>query len=369
MSTSEAVDTVVIGGGVVGLSIAYGLARAGESVRVLDEGDDAFRAARGNFGLVWVQGKGAGEPAYARWSMEASRLWAALRDDLTACTGIDLQLSQPGGLSLCLTEAELEKRSNLLQGLARDIGPEYSFEMLDTAAVRALCPYVGPKVAGASYCAMDGHVSPLRLLRAFAQALDALHAEICPGQKVSTIEHRGGLFHVRSGAVVHVAPKIVLAAGLGNSLLAPMVSLVAPVIPVRGQIMISERVLPFLDFPVATVRQTGDGGVQIGDSKEDVGFDDRSTTDVLSGIAARALLSFPILTDVNIVRTWGALRIMTPDGYPIYQESQEFPGAFVVTCHSGVTLASQHAGSIAGWIRGGTPPAAIQAFKAERFHV
>jgi glycine/D-amino acid oxidase-like deaminating enzyme len=60
---------------------------------------------------------------------------------------------------------------------------------------------------------------------------------------------------------------------------------------------------------------------------------------------------------------------MTPDGYPIYQESQEFPGAFVVTCHSGVTLASHHAGSIAGWIRGGPPPAAIQAFKAERFHV
>ena len=56
-------DTLVIGGGVVGMAVAYGLARAGERVRLLDEGDDAFRAARGNFGLVWVQGKGLDHPA------------------------------------------------------------------------------------------------------------------------------------------------------------------------------------------------------------------------------------------------------------------------------------------------------------------
>ena len=58
--------------GVVGMSLAYGLARAGETVRLLDEGDDAFRAARGNFGLVWVQGKGLGNPPYARWTMTAA---------------------------------------------------------------------------------------------------------------------------------------------------------------------------------------------------------------------------------------------------------------------------------------------------------
>ena len=67
-------DTLVIGGGVVGLSLACGLARAGERVRLLDEADDAFRAARGNFGLVWVQGKGLGRAAYARWTMDAARV-------------------------------------------------------------------------------------------------------------------------------------------------------------------------------------------------------------------------------------------------------------------------------------------------------
>jgi glycine/D-amino acid oxidase-like deaminating enzyme len=58
-------DVAVIGGGLVGSAIAWGLARAGQRVAVLDEGDVALRASRGNFALVWVQSKGLGMPAYA----------------------------------------------------------------------------------------------------------------------------------------------------------------------------------------------------------------------------------------------------------------------------------------------------------------
>jgi hydrogen cyanide synthase HcnC len=61
-------DVAVIGGGLVGSAVAWGLARAGASVTLLDEGDDALRASRGNFGLVWVQGKGDGMPEYADWT-------------------------------------------------------------------------------------------------------------------------------------------------------------------------------------------------------------------------------------------------------------------------------------------------------------
>ena len=58
-------DVAVIGGGVVGSSIAWGLANARLKVAVLDEGDAAYRASRGNFALVWVQGKGLGMPQYS----------------------------------------------------------------------------------------------------------------------------------------------------------------------------------------------------------------------------------------------------------------------------------------------------------------
>jgi len=59
---------------------------------------------------------------------------------------------------------------------------------------------------------------------------------------------------------------------------------------------------------------------------------------------------------------------MSPDGFPIYEASRECPGAFVVTCHSGITLASQHAGAIAEWVRGAPEPESIAPFKANRFH-
>ena len=67
------VDVVVIGGGLVGSAVAWGLGRAGARVVVLDEGDDALRASRGNFGLVWVQGKGDGMPEYAAWTRNSAR--------------------------------------------------------------------------------------------------------------------------------------------------------------------------------------------------------------------------------------------------------------------------------------------------------
>jgi glycine/D-amino acid oxidase-like deaminating enzyme len=70
---------------------------------------------------------------------------------------------------------------------------------------------------------------------------------------------------------------------------------------------------------------------------------------------------------VKLVRAWGALRVMSPDGFPIYQQSEAQPGAFVVTCHSGVTLAANHALAIAPWVLGGRRPAGIEAFEGSRF--
>ena len=65
-------DVIVIGGGLVGTAVAYGLAQPGKNITVLDEGDDAFRASRGNFGLVWVQGKGYGMCPLSRWTLRST---------------------------------------------------------------------------------------------------------------------------------------------------------------------------------------------------------------------------------------------------------------------------------------------------------
>lgn len=369
MHSHSSLDTIVVGGGVVGTAIAYGLAQAGERVVLLDEGDDAYRAARGNFGLVWVQGKGLGNPSYARWTRQAASTWAQFAQQLLDETGIDVELRQVGGVTMTLNDTELALKAADLDSLRSSLGGDYPFEILDGAAVRRLIPQTGPEVTGAVFCPEDGHVSPLRLLRAMLEGFRSHGGTIIAGSRVRQIQPAGGgfLVHLSEGGT-HAAARVVLAAGLGNRALAPMVGLSAPVSPNRGQILVSERLRPFLNHPTLYVRQTGEGVIQIGDSKEDVGFDDTTSIDQLAKIADRAVRCFPMLAGVNVVRSWGALRVMTPDGFPIYQASVECPGAFVVTCHSGITLAPVHANALTQWMRGGPEPEAIRPFKAERFH-
>src|SRR5215471_14485469 len=364
-------DVAVIGGGLVGAAIAWGLAGAGQRVVVLDEGDVAFRASRGNFALVWVQSKGLGMPEYAAWTKLSSDLWGQFARRLTDETGLDVAFHRPGGFHLCLSEREVENRAAMLKRLHNQSAMvRYDYEILDAARVRAMLPQVGPEVAGASYCPLDGHVNSLRLLRALHAGMQQLGATYLADHVVDQIEPRDGGFRLATRHGEVRAGKVVLAAGNGNARLGPMVGLDVPVRPQRGHIIVTEKVAPFLDYPVVTVRQTDEGGVMIGDSVEEAGWDATVGTGVVSAEAQRAIRMFPLLGKLNVVRTWAALRVMTPDGFPIYQQSVVSPGAFVATCHSGVTLAAVHALVVAPAIaRGEMPAEQYGAFSPRRFNV
>lgn len=362
-------EVLIIGGGIVGTSIAWGLARRGSQVLVLDEGDDAFRAARGNFGLIWVQGKGATSPPYAAWTRRSALAWPAFAAALEEESGVASQYQQRGGFTLALSEAELAAAQASMQNIAEGLDTPYEYQVLDAAATRAALPAAGPEVMGAVFCPRDGQVSPLRLLRALFAALARRGAVVQSGAAVLAIRATGEGFLVETAQASYRAERVVLAAGLGNRWLAPLLGLDAPVAPQRGQVLITERVAPFLSHPTMQVRQTGDGTVQIGDTKEWVGFDDGVTHGGIGAMAARAIACFPALGKVKVVRTWGALRVMTPDGLPLYETSAEHPKAFLVTCHSGITLAANHAGPIVDWILGGAAPKEIATFQAQRFHV
>ncbi|MDP2243386.1 FAD-binding oxidoreductase [Pseudomonas sp.] len=362
-------DVTVIGGGLVGLTIALGLIRNGLKVTILDEGDVALRASRGNFGLVWVQGKGDTCPEYAQLSRLSARLWGEFSQQLQSSTGIDIQLDQRGGLFICLEDAELEQRQRMLCSMREQAAGNYPFEVLDHAQLRALVPEIGPRVAGATLSLEDGHLNPLLLLRALVEDFVAQGGQLISNASIGEISMQGGEFSVLAGHESWYSEKLVLAAGLGNQTLASQVGLSAPLKPNRGQVLITERVQPFLHYPTGHVRQTGDGTLQLGDSKEDVGFDSGTTTEVMAKIAQRATRMFPLLEQVRMVRAWGALRVMTPDGYPIYEESSACPGAFLVTCHSGVTLGAAHAGPIADWIAGKPQAFSLEVFRAARFDV
>ncbi|WP_315138744.1 FAD-dependent oxidoreductase [Achromobacter marplatensis] len=363
-------DVLVVGAGVVGMSVAYGLLQQGLNVCVADGGDLALRASRGNFGLAWVQGKGAKFAPYAHWSIDAAAMWPDFAETLQHCSGVDVDLSQPGGFTICTDEQEYQQRVAMLHGMQEQMAGKFRFEALSGTETQARLPHVSPRIAGSTYCSLDGHVSPLRLLRALFKAFAVQGGVLLPRMHVRALTPRPGQgFLAATTAQPIEAGKVVLAAGLGSAALAAEVGLKAPLRPVRGQLLITERTAPFLHYPTLHVRQTADGTVQIGDSKEEVGLDTGTTWEVLARIASRAVRTFPCLRDVRAVRSWGALRVMSPDGYPIYDESEKHPGAFLVTCHSGITLAPQHAGPVADWIAGSSKPSAIAGFSSRRFDV
>ena len=178
------------------MSIAYGLVSRGFDVTVFDEGDVAFRASRGNFGLVWVQGKGLSMPNYARWSRLSAELWPDFAAELADCTGLGLELDQTGGMQFFLSDDEAEDFVGQLTSLRDALGGDYPFEYLGHNAAKAMVPDIGPQVVGATYCPLDGHVNPLYLLRSLHKAMRAFGARVVAGPAVDRIDPLASSFRI-----------------------------------------------------------------------------------------------------------------------------------------------------------------------------
>ena len=364
-------DAIVIGGGVIGSAVAYGLTRRRLDVLVVDGSDDALRASRANFGLVWVQGKGLGRPEYAAWCRLASELWPDFAAELSQTTGIDVRYARTGGVDLALSEAELHRSVEVLAGIRREAGANrFAYEVLDHHELAKLLPGLGAQVVGGIFCPMDGAANPLALLRALHEGLQRNGGTYLGGHEVDDIAAAGGGYRVttRAGAAFE-AERVVIAAGLGNKALAARVGLDVPVEPLWGQLIVTERAEPWCDIPTLRVRQTAEGSFLLGVSQRDAGLDRATRADVMRDMARYDVAAFPFLANLQIIRTWSGLRVMTPDGWPIYQQSAEYPGVFVVTGHSGVTNAANHAVQLAEWIADGAIPDDMAALSTERFRV
>ena len=365
-------DVVVIGAGTVGAAIAYGLASRGVRVILLDGHDRDFRAATANFGLIWQQGKGIDLPAYQRWTRGSVKAWHAFADELFDITGIDLQYEANGGLMLCLGEAEFEQRRAVQSRLLSQLpGEDPEWTMLDRAGVEEQVPGVrfGPEVTGAGFGFRDGHANPLRLLAALRAAIVRRGGTLRAGSPVHTIRSQGEGHVVGFGDEWISCARIVIAAGLGTAALASQVGLDIPIRPQRGQILVTERVQPFLRLPMSGMRQTREGSVLIGLTHEDVGLDTSITSAATAMLSANAIRRVPALAHVKLVRQWAGLRIMTPDGYPVYAESETYPGVFAALCHSGITLAAAHASLLADAVAAGSLPSSLEDFHQRRFDV
>lgn len=362
-------DYAIIGGGVVGLSVAWGLLRRGRKVTVIDGYDGSFRASRGNFGLVWVQSKGMNQPRYASWSQESAAIWAEFASELRDNTGKTVPLEQKGGYDFHFSEESLDKTVAQYEVLKEKLGGNYPYEVLGHNALRKEEPHIGPKVVGAILHHQDGHANPLKLLMALAADVRRLGGRVLNGKTVTQVDKNDAFRVTCSDGTVISSEKLILSAGLGAAKLGPMLGFKAPIRPQRGQVLITEKLPKMINRPSLIARQVDEGGIQIGATNEEVGFNDHVTQPGLSGLAADAIATYPALARAQLVRSWGALRVLSPDGLPIYQESADMPGAYLVTCHSGITLAAAHARLLPDWLEGTEAAPNLEVFSEARFTV
>ncbi|WP_222945021.1 NAD(P)/FAD-dependent oxidoreductase [Paraburkholderia sp. 31.1] len=370
-------DVVIVGGGVVGCALAHGMLGRGKRALVLDGGDCDPRASKANFGLVGAYGKGYGAPRYQQLSRESVALWSAFATALHDETGIDVEYENDGCLRFCLSEADFEEEAAFLASWnAQSPKIDPCSRMIDRSVLERLLPgtRLGREVVGAGIGVADGHCNPLKLLRALQQAIELRGGTLAGNHTVSKIEPcPDGSFRVHvqtsTGPRCFETGQLIIAAGLGSTALGAMVALDVPLRPLRGQLLVTERLDPILRLPASGIRQTRDGTVMIGVSHEEVGMDLGTTTFTAAKMTKRALRILPDLAMARLVRHWACLRIITPDEHPVYAQSSTYPGAWIALCHSGITLAAVHAGPVADALARNVLPENFEFFHHRRFDV
>jgi glycine/D-amino acid oxidase-like deaminating enzyme len=326
-------DVAVVGGGIRGLTIAYYLARAGVGVTLVERGFLGSGASSANAGLVNASQK---KPAhYTAFSLLSGDMYPEFVAGLEA--PVDYQ--RDGFMRVAETDAEAE-------ALARDADtqsrvPGISVKVLDARTARDLEPGLTPNLAAASFCAQDGNVDPLKLVRAVGRAARRHGARILHHREVTGIRLAGGRVAAvltREGEIeCHVA---VDAAGVFVPDVARMVGLEVPVLPQRGQMFQLEAMAPLLRRPIQAMRQLTSGTVMLGTTNEFVGHNRSVTYEASADILARARRVVPALGRARVIRGWAGLRPMSPDGLPIYDAVPQVPGFYVAVGHSGITLAA-----------------------------
>jgi sarcosine oxidase subunit beta len=346
-------DVLVIGGGAIGTSIAYQLAKEKVDVTLVEKGEIASGATSHCDGFLFLQSKKPG--THLRLAMESANIFPSLVKEF----GYDIEYERKGGLIIIQTEEEEKVMENFAR---RQRKTGLDVEFLDTQETRKLEPTLSKNIIGATYNSLDGQVNPIYLAFGFANAASRLGAKICRFTEVQSIKEKSNYtFLVSTNRGEIKARFIVDAAGVCAPLIGNMLGINIPIKPKRGQILVSEVMPRLIKRPMLSARymiakfnpnpksedelirlgvglaieQTQNGNILIGSTREFVGFDERVTYPGMRAISRHALSVFPNLKNINIIRSFAGLRPYTPDGLPILGKVKEIEGFIIAAGHEG----------------------------------
>lgn len=373
MNLSETCDVLIIGGGVIGLSLARELHKKGvRRITVAERGEIGQEASSAAAGMLAPHAETDREDEFYNFCRESNNLYPGFAAELLDETGLDIELDRSGTLYLAFTDAdsaEVRKRYEWQRAANMPV------EHLTPGETRMAEPFVSPDVRESLYFPEDGQVENRKLMQALRMYAELNRIRIVEGTEVTELLTEGARV---TGALTPrgtlSAGTVVLATGAWTSLIKLGPGTVPlKVRPVKGQMIAYQTAKRLFQRVIYTPRgyivPRIDGRVLAGATVEDAGFDKKTTeagTEFLRDVVAEIA---PGLGSLEISEKWAGLRPFAADGLPVLGSVGAYDNLLAATAHyrNGILLAPLTARILAEKIVGGGDSEYVGYFGADRF--
>jgi glycine oxidase len=327
-------DVIVVGGGVIGLSIAVELAGQGVAVAVIEQGDFGREASWAGAGILPPGNRQAARTPEAQLRSLSHFLWPDWAESLEAETGIDTGYARCGGLELRLGS----NRPELLEEIHNWRSEDVRIDELSLDEARHREPQLSPQISAAYRLPELGQVRNPRLLRALVASCGERGVRLLPGTPVIGFDkNEGRITAVRTPADVFHAGRYCVAGGAWSRTILASLGVEIAVDPVRGQIVLLSQVPRLfshvLQLGPRYLVPRSDGRILIGATEERVGFWKSNTALAVSNLIAFGASLVPALADARFERAWSGLRPGSADGLPYLGQVGGYENLFIAAGH------------------------------------
>ncbi|HTW89384.1 MAG TPA: glycine oxidase ThiO [Candidatus Binataceae bacterium] len=365
---------LVIGGGIIGGSVAWRLAAEGVKVVVFERGRLGNEASWAAAGMIAPQAEAEGPGPILDISLRGREAFDRIADRLARESGIDPEYDQAGILYCALDQdeqRELERRARW----QREAGLGGEVEELDGPAARRIEPMLSPEIVYALHLPTNRRVENRKLTQAYIAAAARAGAEFREGARVAEIiPNKSQIAGVRLDDGSHYEADFVInAAGAWASEIRGLEADGVRLRPVRGQIVCFQARPGMLGPAIFSLRgylvPRRDGRLLAGSTMEDAGFDRSVTMAGMGRILAGANALIPNLSSTPFREAWAGFRPATDDKMPVLGPSPAYPNVLYATAHfrSGILLSALTGEVVAALVKGRKPPLDLTPFLPDRF--
>ena len=363
---------IVIGGGIIGCSVAWRLAAEGVATTVLERGRVGQEASWAAAGMIAPQAEAEGPGPFFDFCMKARDAFDAIVDRLVRDGGIDPEYDRAGILYVALDadeRAQLERRARW----QRSVGA--TLEELSGAEARRVEPMLSPETVYAIHMPTNRRTDNRKLAQAYAAAARKAGAEFVEGARVEGLALCGerAIGVLMDGGSIREADVVINAAGAWAGEIRGLEADRVKLHPVRGQILCFEvapgTIGPALFSLRGYVVPRRDGRLLAGSTMEEAGYNKSVTLAGLDKIAHGAAAIVPTLGAAAFREAWAGLRPATRDLMPVLGFSPSVSNVLWAAGHfrSGILLSAITGEIIADLVQGRRPAVELGAFSAARF--